>query len=282
MNIRLMEASDLDFAAECTAREGWASETRQEFESFLAYDPGGCFVVEVDERRVGICIATSYGEFGFVGELIVVEAMRGRRIGRALLEHAVEYLQARGVRTIFLDGVLGAISLYEHVGFRRVCRSLRFYGAMQGTSRNRVRPLRAEDLDSIAALDRDAFGANRRFFLARRLALYPELCFALEREGEVAGFLVGRRGHSRVSAGPWVVGPDIERPGELLERLVLEIDDQEDLSVGVLETNTQAVAQLRLFGLTEHPESPWRMALGPPGPYGTPAQCYAIGSPAKG
>jgi hypothetical protein len=24
------------------------------------------------------------------------------------------------------------------------------------------------------------------------------------------------------------------------------------------------------------------MALGPPGPYGIPAQCYAIGSPAKG
>jgi len=282
MNIRLMQASDLDFAAECTAREGWASEARQEFEGFLAYDPGGCFVAEVDERHVGICIATAYGEFGFVGELIVVEAMRGRRIGRTLLEHAVEYLQTRGARTIFLDGVLGAISLYERVGFHRVCRSLRFYGAMQGISHARVRALRAEDLDSVAVLDRGAFGANRRFFLARRLASYPELCFALEREGEVTGFILGRRGHGRVTAGPWVAGPDVERPSALLERLALEISDQKDLSVGVLETNTQAVAQLRAFGLTEHPKSPWRMALGPSGPYGIPAQCYAIGSPAKG
>ena len=282
MNIRLMQASDLDFAAECTAREGWASETRQEFEAFLAYDPGGCFVAEVHERHVGICIATAYGEFGFVGELIVVEAMRGQRIGRTLMEQAVEYLQTRGARTIFLDGVPGAISLYERVGFHRVCRSLRLYGAMQGTSHASVRALRAKDLDSVAALDRGAFGANRRFFLARRLVSYPELCFALEREGEVAGFILGRRGHGRVSAGPWVAGPGVERPSALLERLALEISDQEELSIGVLETNTHAVAELHAFGLTEHPKPPWRMALGPPGPYGIPAQCYAIGSPAKG
>jgi len=189
LNIRPMQPSDLDFAAECTAREGWASETRQEFEAFLAYDPGGCFVAEVDGRPVGICVATPYAEFGFVGELIVAEAVRGRGIGRRLLEHAVQYLRDCGAQTIYLDGVLATVSLYERVGFRRVCRCLRFYGQVRAESHSHVRAMRAEDLDAVATLDRQAFGAHRRFFLEHRLALYPELCWILERERDIAGFI---------------------------------------------------------------------------------------------
>jgi len=134
MTIRPMQPSDLDFAAECTAREGWASETRQEFEGFLAYDLGGCFVAEVNGRRVGICIATPYVGFGFVGELIVAKAVRGHGIGRRLLEHSVQYLHDCGAQTVYLDGVLAAVSLYERVGFRRVCRSLRFHGHLRAES----------------------------------------------------------------------------------------------------------------------------------------------------
>ncbi len=177
--------------------------------------------------------------------------------------------------------MLAAVSLYERVGFRRVCRSLRFYGRLQGKSHPQVRPMRAEDLDAVVALDKGAFGADRRFFLERRLALYPELCWILERKDEIAGFIVGRRGPGRVSAGPWVARAGVERPGDLLECLALQVGG-EDLGVGVLEINAQAVATLRPFGLTEHPDPPWRMALGPPGPYGSPSQSYAIGSPAKG
>jgi len=281
MNIRLMQPSDLDFAAECTAREGWASETRREFEGFVAYDPGGCFVAEVDGRRVGLCVATPYAGFGFVGELIVIETMRGHGIGRRLLEHAVQYLHDCGSQTVYLDGVLAAVSLYERVGFRRVCRSLRFYGHLRAESHSQVRAMRAEDMAAVAALDTQAFGAYRRFFLERRLSMYPELCWIQEHGGEIAGFIMGRRGQGRVSAGPWVARPGVGRPGDLFECLALGLGDEE-LSLGVLETNAQAVVTLRAFGLTEYPESPWRMALGPPGPYGSPAECFAIGSPAKG
>ena len=281
-----MRPSDLDFAAECTAREGWASETRQEFEGFLAYDPHGCFIAAEGERRLGICVATYYGRIGFVGELIVVEAVRGRGIGKQLLEHAVQYLQNRGAQTIFLDGVPAAVPLYERIGFCRVCRSLRFCGKLQGRSYPWVRAMRAEDTLAVADLDRRAFGADRRFFLERRLNLFPELCLVSEREGKISAFIMGRRGHSQISAGPWVVSPGVKRPGDLLESLALKVGN-DDLSLGVLETNAEAVATLRAFGLTEHPMPPWRMALGRSSPHpsqsvGSPTQCFAIGSPAKG
>ena len=46
-----MQCQDLDFAAGCTAAEGWASETRAQFEGSLAHDAGGCLVAAEEGRR---------------------------------------------------------------------------------------------------------------------------------------------------------------------------------------------------------------------------------------
>ena len=59
LHIRTMDPPDLDFAAACTAAEGWLTETRQSFDGFYAYDPAGCFVAELDGKRVGICVANA-------------------------------------------------------------------------------------------------------------------------------------------------------------------------------------------------------------------------------
>lgn len=162
--IQPMCSFDLDFAAGCTAAEGWASETRQEFEGFLAHDPDGCFVAEVNGNPIGICVATSYGEAGFLGELIVVPEMRGRGVGHRLIGHAVEYLRSRGAQNIFLDGDPPVVPLYERVGFRKVCRSLRFGGRIQRQSHPHVRAMRADDLDTIGAMDRDASAPTAHSF----------------------------------------------------------------------------------------------------------------------
>jgi hypothetical protein len=160
MIIRNIAASDLDFAASLTTNEGWDSETRLELEGLFTHDPGGCLIAEIDGQRAGMCMATGYASFAFVGELIVVPDLR-----------------LRGLRAIYLDGVLAAVPLYERLGFKRVCRSWRFSGALCTDERTAqppgVFPMLAADLDSVAQLDRTAFGADRRFFLERRLRLFP-------------------------------------------------------------------------------------------------------------
>jgi ribosomal protein S18 acetylase RimI-like enzyme len=281
MHIRTMRVSDLDFAAALTAAEGWDSETRAEFENFLAYDPAGCFIAEVAGRRVGMCVATRYTGFGFVGELIVIEDMRDQGMGRRLLEGAISYLHAHDAETVFLDGVLAALPLYERVGFRRVCRSLRFIGSLRSQSHPGVRLMRSDDIPAVAALDQAAFGADRRFFLERRLALYPELCWVLEEGKQMGGFIVGRLGREGIAAGPWIVRPGLPRPERLLQSFALAAPGAE-LVIGALDNNPEAVAALRALDLEEYASSPWRMALGPGGPFGAPGQVYAVGSAAKG
>jgi GNAT superfamily N-acetyltransferase len=281
INIRSMQPADLDFAAACTAAEGWSSETRRQFEVSFAYDPQGCLIAEAEGEPIGIGVATSYGAAGFVGELIVLPAWRGRGVGRRLLDRAVGYLQARGAQSIYLDGVPAAVSLYERAGFRKVCRSLRFIGTVPGREHPGVCPMRPEHLPEVGRLDRQAFGAGRGFFLARRLAFYPERCYVLEQAGEMAGFIMGRQGGEYVPVGPWLVRPGVAHPERLLESLAAGIGGRE-LAFGVLETNRPAVQMARALGLDEVQASPWRMALGPATDLGASPELYAIGSAAKG
>jgi ribosomal protein S18 acetylase RimI-like enzyme len=226
-------------------------------------------------------VATPYGKAGFIGELIVAQGCRGRDIGHHLLECAIRYLHGRGVQRLFLDGVPSAVPLYERLGFRKIARSLRFVGTMTGSAHRDVRPMKADDLPVVFELDQEAFGADRGFFLQRRLHLYPELSQVLECRGRVVGFILGRRGPDWATAGPWVVGPGAEDPVHLLQSFALEAEGI-TTGVGVLETNTAAIQILASCGLAERPTCPWRMVLGSEEHVGTSSQLYAIGSAAKG
>jgi ribosomal protein S18 acetylase RimI-like enzyme len=284
LTIRPMQPTELDFAAACTAAEGWVSEDRQALQSFYHHDPHGCLLAELDGQPAGICVATAYQASGFIGELIVRPAGRGQGIGAALLNHGVRYLKAGGAQTVYLDGVLKAVALYERNGFRKVCRSLRFSSQdsqLQARHSRRVRLLLPADLPAVCAIDRLAFGADRSFFLANRQALYPELCQALVEDGQVTGFLLGRRGEKWAAAGPWVVSPQASHPLDLLESFAAGLGGQ-PFSLGVLACNQPLVEQLRALGFSERPDSPWRMALGARDDLGASPLCLAVGGAAKG
>jgi ribosomal protein S18 acetylase RimI-like enzyme len=212
LTIRPMERSDLTFAAECTVAEGWVSENITILEGFYLHDPAGCLVAELAGQKVGIGVATSYGQCGFIGELIVKPEARGKGIGAALLNHAAAYLQQRGARTIYLDGVVKAVTLYKRNGFRKICRSLRFSGQIRGKTHPQVRPMQEQDLLVVHQLDHKHFGADRSFFLNRRWSLFPELSKVLVEEGHLAGYILGRRGEDWLAAGPWVVEEDVQHP----------------------------------------------------------------------
>jgi GNAT superfamily N-acetyltransferase len=295
-----MRESDLDFAAESAALEGWTSETRDAFAAAHDYDPAGAVIAELDGRPVGIVVAVGYGRSGFIGELIVRREARGRGIGPKLFERALQYLKERGAEAIGLDAVERAVPFYEAMGFRAVCRSLRFLGKVEGRRLPGVRPMRREDLSEVLRLDRAAFGDDRSFYLERRFSLYPRFAKVAEREGGLAGFILGMKGRGVVAAGPWIQRDEAEgeNPLALLEGLAAETEGL-PLRVGVLETNARAAAALRSCPGLAVARPSLRMVLlnaadggavvagDSPGPRVPPTLgfsplCWAVGSPAKG
>jgi GNAT superfamily N-acetyltransferase len=309
LSIRSMLPADLVFAAACTAQEEWVSENLAAFEVFFEHDPVGCLIAEEDGVGVGICVATPYAAFpgavcagkrpgedcaaGFIGELIVREEARGHGVGAALLGHAAAYLRGKGARTVYLDGVVQAVPLYERNGFRKVCRALRYSGRVAARQVEGVRLMQSGDLPRVFDLDRRMFGVDRSFFLARRLRLFPQLCRVMFRSPhsggdteQLMGFIQGRCGEDWISCGPWVVAEDAPYPQHLLESIAVEAGG-EPIHIAVLESSRACVALLNQLGFTSRETSPWRMvcetgAQDDCHDLGAAQGCYAIGSGAKG
>jgi GNAT superfamily N-acetyltransferase len=279
--IRGMHKDDLQFAAQCTSAEGWVSEDQKTLEGFYINDAQGCLLAEENGQPVGICIATCYGLSGFIGELIVSPDARGRGVGAALLNHGVQGLKERGVETVYLDGVLRAVELYVRNGFTKVCRSWRFSGNLTGKKSSHVRRMTEKDLDEVCALDKRSFGADRGFFLRRRLELFPELSYVVVNHAKVSGFVLGRAGTNWVAAGPWIVDGLDERAEGLLNAFALESGGR-PISIGILDCNQPACSLVQSLGFVARTDSPWRMASGSSTDLGASYNSYAVGSAAKG
>jgi ribosomal protein S18 acetylase RimI-like enzyme len=276
-----MEPADIEFAAASARAEGWSGQTRLVFDDFLAHDPRGCFIAEVNGRRAGICIATAYQRHGFVGTLIVAPKFRRIGLGTQLFSHAVRYLIDSGMQTISLDGDAPGIPIYLKAGFKKVCLSRRFNGNIAGMRHPSIHPMSLNDLDAVCTLDQRLFGDDRSFFIRRKYERYSKLSLVARQDGMLVGYLLANPGESVISVGPWAACPGLAYPPALLEHLA-QVAPDEPMRIGVLESNQSAVAQLLTIpGLMES-EPSWRMVLGNKHGPGSSECLYAIGSPAKG
>ena len=95
-------------------------EWTEEFMTGDEYDPTLWIVAEDGEQVAGALLARRTGERGWIAELGVRPAWRGRGVGAALLRSSFARFAARGVREAILsvdsDNVTGATRLYERVG----------------------------------------------------------------------------------------------------------------------------------------------------------------------
>ena len=90
-------------------------------------EPVDAFVAEIDGRPVGsIMIAPTDGGSAWLSKFFVDKGVRGRGVGRALLEHAVDAARSRGYASIGLEtraAFVEAIHLYESTGWKRSAAS---------------------------------------------------------------------------------------------------------------------------------------------------------------
>lgn len=257
--IARMTADDLDFAADQTAREGWASGTR-DFELYLDHDPDGCFVAREEGRRVGMVTTTRYPSSGWIGNLIVAPEFRSRGVGRALMVHGIAHLEAAGVETIRLDGDPPGIPLYLSLGFVDEWQSLRFrWSGAAGDLSGQVERLEREDLARVSAFDRRFFGDDRSRLLGLFLGKSHRV-YKIEGEDEIRGYLMATRSDLGLRIGP-CVATDVEAARPLFLAAQASAGE-EQITVGVPEPNDQARTLLAELGFD--PTAPCRrMIRGP-------------------
>jgi ribosomal protein S18 acetylase RimI-like enzyme len=274
--------ADIQFAASMTRNEKWYGETETELITYYRRDKSRCLIAESEGQKVGFCIATAYQSQGLIGMLIVSPAFRKQGIGTSLVREGVKFLKGKGVQTICLDSVSNAIPFFKPLGFREICRSLRFFGEIEPGTSPEISEIRPQDLNSIFEIDKKVFGQDRTYFLQQRLKNHPNLAFKLSLDGDIMAYLFGREGIGGwVEAGPFVSLIPCDTAMPLLQTLQERIGFC-PFSIGVLETQKEMILQLVQAGLKPNPDSPVRMKSAGDITPGSDPCCLAIGAPAKG
>lgn len=257
LTISVMTEADAGFATELATVEEWGY-LEEDFRRLIYLEPEGCFVARMDGKRVGIVTTTRYGDYAFIGSLIVSAEDRGKGIGEALVSRGVNYLTAHGVRTMELDGVFAAVSLYRRLGFADKYLSLRFEGEGRG-SRDEASCYTPEMTEAIVRFDREQTGLSRARVVRKLLTDFRESVWAVGEEGIAGYVIVRRRSDGQFTIGPLVA--ETRQAADLLLGSVVAGYAGETLTIGVPETNRDAVLMLLENGF-QYAEPSLRMYLG--------------------
>ena len=165
-------------------------------------DPGGCFRAVLNGEMVGLTTATSYGDVGWIGNVIVHTRHRGKGIGVQLVESAIEYLEMQGAETVRLNSYLHVRSLYEALGFRGEYENVRYGGVMkQGSVLASPLP---HSIADVVAFDRRYFGCSRKRLLWRLKREFSRTFISMG-DGGLEGYIVGQVEQGSCEIAPWVV-----------------------------------------------------------------------------
>lgn len=266
---------DIAFATEMTDVEQWGY-LPSDFKRLIEFEPEGCFIGRVDGAPVGIVTSTSYDNFAFIGSLIVKKDSRGGGIGEKLMNTAIDYLTGRGVKTIELDGVFAAASLYRRLGFMDKYLSLRF-AREASDDYGELYPCPPELEQDIINFDRQATGLNRGRILSCYFKNKSVSYYAVKEETLRAYALVRKR-----AGGVFAIGPLVADDRMYAESLLLSLLKKygtRNLEIGVPALNPEIIDLLLENGFRYNLPS-LRMYRGPRVDY--ERNVYGIFSAEKG
>lgn len=225
--VRVLGPTDLGAAGALVAEAGW-NQVEADWRIFL--ELGHLLGVDVPGQGVVATAATlPLGpDRGWIGMMLVATPFRRQGLGRQLLGQCILDLAAQGLAP-GLDATAAGRELYQRYDFQDFWaitrwRRERVTVAPPPDPAVEVRTATAADLDAIAALDRRAFGFERRSVLARLLERAPRLAALALRQGEPCGFLLARDGREALQLGPLVAtGPAV--PVALVAHAIARIAD---------------------------------------------------------
>ncbi len=204
--IRRLSAADLAACVELAADRGWPPEQNKLRLLFAVAEAYG-----VDDPAGGLAamaVLTRYGRrLAAVGTMVVASRFGRRGLGRRLMAHLLE--QA-GPAVVYLAANSKSYGrpLYQSLGFQSIDTVTRHAGRFAPRPRaalsGSVRLASMSDRETMAALDRKVFGADRRQVLTELFGFAERVLVAEDGRGTLAGFAAAWRNEDDLVVGPLV------------------------------------------------------------------------------
>jgi GNAT superfamily N-acetyltransferase len=248
-----MRAADIEPAGAAILADGWGD--RHAWFAYVVASPSAHgFVAEAaDGTVVGTAVAAIHGAVAWIGTIWVHTPSRGRGLGAALTDIAVDAAERAGCTTQLLVATDAGRPLYERRGFEVQT----WYRTMEargrgGPSPATVRAYTTGDLASMIALDRQATGEDRSVPLqtfsqpttARVLA--TTALDDIEAATAVRGFVI---------RAPWgggaTVAGRVEDAMTLLQARLVAAGPDRTVRCGIVLDNEVGSAALEADGWTE-------------------------------
>ena len=172
IDVRPLDHSHLQSALALSRQAGWPHRL-EEWQILLELSNG--LVAIENEKVVATIFVTPYGtNVATINMVIVDEAMRGRGIGRRMMQVALDIVGARECRLV---ATAEGLPLYQSLGFEKTGEIVQHQGPLRACiAAGAVDRATSADFDHIVALDRLAYGEDRTallrtLFQAGRLAV---------------------------------------------------------------------------------------------------------------
>ena len=233
MIIRTIKPLDFNFIIGLAALEN-IKYSKKDLKRIIDFEPEGCFIALDGEQRLGIVTTITYGNVGWIGNLLVERSTRRRGTGTKLVKEALEYMQKKDVKIPKLYCFLNRVAFYRKLGFKTEINVQVMVGKGRKTSFSEVNKLPEETLDEILLLDKKIFGADRSRLLHKLHQEFPKNCFTAYHKKKLVGYIMANGSEDEYELGPCVCLPKYQsRYGEQLLKAGINSLDKKiiDLSI---------------------------------------------------
>lgn len=262
-DIRTMTETDLPATLMLSTSVGW-NQISADWQRMLLLEPRGCFVAEQQSEIVGTTLCCTFGAVAWLAMVIVREDQRGCGLGKELVQTALDYAHAQGVKTVRLDATPLGQAVYRKLGFAPQFELVRM-GGVVGTSlfpqvsTHRILPAVPTQFDQIIHLDLEGTRTRREKLLRQLFSEWSPL-IAFSQDGQLDGFLASRQGRLSTQYGPM---SGTEAAAMDLLRFALTSSRCQRVIVDIPIHRASLLQVAREFGLTEQ-RTLLRMSYGDP------------------
>lgn len=204
--IRPLTSNDLHAAAQLTAGDPRVLLAHLRWQLHTPY--ARTFVVQRDERSVGVACSIQHAFSAHIGHVFIQPEHRRTHLGRALVQHLLDHLEANGCATQSTQVPNADLPFWRSLGFNATGSYVRYSGGLHiDASRDEVLLLEPSHAFALLHLDQRATGEDRRaLLLEHRFAAH-----AYVEGGQVRGGMLPLLGHGLVLANSAAVGLELQR-----------------------------------------------------------------------